>query len=76
MGKRTSIYLSDELAEAVRASGVPIAELVRRGLEASRPEGREEMRRAVAYLGRLTDRLAEGWQLVPPGRDEQATPPA
>ena len=32
MGRRTSVYLSDELAVAVAASGVPLAELVRRGL--------------------------------------------
>ena len=34
MGK-TSVYLSDELAEAVRASGLPLAELIRRGLDVS-----------------------------------------
>jgi hypothetical protein len=35
MGKRTSVYLTDELAAAVKASGVPLAELVRRGLAAT-----------------------------------------
>jgi hypothetical protein len=34
VGKRTSVYLSDDLAAAVRASGVPLGELIRRGLEA------------------------------------------
>ena len=34
MGKRTSVYLSDELHEAWRASGVPLAELVRQALSA------------------------------------------
>jgi hypothetical protein len=29
------VYLSDELAAAVKASGVPLAELVRRGLAAT-----------------------------------------
>ena len=30
--KRTRVYLSDGLAAAVEASGVPLAELIRRGL--------------------------------------------
>jgi hypothetical protein len=33
MGRRTSVYLDDALEAAVRASGVPVAELVRRGLD-------------------------------------------
>lgn len=32
MGKRTSVYLSDDLEAAVKTSGVPLAELIRRGL--------------------------------------------
>ena len=32
MGKRTSIYLSDDLAAAVDRTGLPLAELVRRGI--------------------------------------------
>lgn len=32
MGKRTSVYLGDGLAAAVAACGVPLAELIRRGL--------------------------------------------
>jgi hypothetical protein len=35
MGQRSSVYLGDDLAAAVKASGVPLAELVRRGLAAS-----------------------------------------
>lgn len=34
MGKRTSVYLSDELSAAVKASGKTLAEIIRRGLEA------------------------------------------
>lgn len=34
MGRRTSVYLSDGLAAAVAESGVPLAELVCRGLGA------------------------------------------
>ena len=37
MGLRTSVYLSDELAAMWRASGVPLAELIRRGLSAGGP---------------------------------------
>lgn len=37
VGKRTSVYLSDGLAAAVEASGVPLAELIRRGLGAPLP---------------------------------------
>ena len=35
MGQRTSVYLDDDLSAAVKAAGVPLAELVRRGLAAS-----------------------------------------
>ena len=38
MGVRTSVYLSDGLHAAVKASGLPLAELVRRGLDARVPE--------------------------------------
>lgn len=34
MGQRTSVYLDDDLHAAVKASGVPLAELIRRGLVA------------------------------------------
>ncbi|MGH3304619.1 MAG: hypothetical protein ACRDOK_23660 [Streptosporangiaceae bacterium] len=37
MGRRTSVYLSDDLAAAVTGSGIPLGELIRRGLGA-RPE--------------------------------------
>jgi len=37
MGQRTSIYLSDDLAAMVKASRIPLAELVRRGLNAGGP---------------------------------------
>jgi hypothetical protein len=35
MGKRTSVYLTDSLAEGVDASGLGLAEIVRRGLGAT-----------------------------------------
>ena len=37
MGQRTSVYFDEDLSAAVKASGVPFAELVRRGLAASTP---------------------------------------
>lgn len=37
MGKRTSVYLSDKIEAAVKASGVPLAELVKRGLGTQAP---------------------------------------
>lgn len=33
MGRKTSVYLSDGLSDRVKASGVPLAVLVERGLE-------------------------------------------
>lgn len=46
MGK-TSVYLPGDLAERVRASGVPMAELIRRGLDAGAPPPLGEVVRAV-----------------------------
>jgi pyruvate dehydrogenase E2 component (dihydrolipoyllysine-residue acetyltransferase) len=37
MGQRTSVYLDDDLHAAVKASGVPLAELIRRGLGTTAP---------------------------------------
>ena len=37
-GERTSVYLATDLAAAVRASGTPLAELIRRGLAAGTAE--------------------------------------
>jgi hypothetical protein len=38
-GQATSIYLSDDLVAAIEGSGVPLAELIRRGLGAALPPG-------------------------------------
>lgn len=51
MGKKTSVYLSTELAGRVETSGLPISELVRRGLDAGEPQSAEVT---------LT-RLLDGW---------------
>jgi hypothetical protein len=47
MGQRTSIYLSDELAAMVKASRLPLAELVRRGLNAGGPVDEATLRRVL-----------------------------
>jgi hypothetical protein len=41
MGQRTSVYLDDDLHAAVKASGVPLAELIRRGLTASTTDAQQ-----------------------------------
>lgn len=52
VGKRTSVYLSDDLAAAVAGSGVPLAELIRRGLGApARRPARPEAPPAVEAPG-------------------------
>ena len=38
-GKPTSVYLSATLAEAVSKTGLPLAELIRRGISASQAPG-------------------------------------
>lgn len=47
MGLRTSVYLSDELAAMWKASGIPLAELVRRGLAAGGPVDEATLRRVL-----------------------------
>jgi hypothetical protein len=39
MGQPTSVYLDGDLRAAAKASGVPLAELIRRGLTASTVPG-------------------------------------
>jgi hypothetical protein len=47
-GRKTSVYLTEELAERVRESGLSLPDLIRRGLDAGGPTPLEEMiRRAV-----------------------------
>ena len=47
MGLRTSVYLSGELAAMWRASGVPLAELIRRGLSAGGPVDEVTLRQVL-----------------------------
>jgi hypothetical protein len=44
-GRKTSIYLSEELAVACKADGRPLADILRAGLAAERPE--DMIRRVV-----------------------------
>jgi hypothetical protein len=60
MGLRTSVYLSDELAAMWRASGVPLAELIRRGLSAGGPVDE-------ATLRRVLDEKLSGLSVAAPG---------
>jgi hypothetical protein len=46
-GRKTSVYLSEQLAAEVEQSGVPLAELVRRGLAAGEPEPIEDTLRRI-----------------------------
>lgn len=47
LGGKTSVYLNEELATRVAASGLSLGELVRRGLDASEPESVEATLRRV-----------------------------
>jgi tRNA A37 threonylcarbamoyladenosine biosynthesis protein TsaE len=47
MGQKTSIYLPDDMAAKIKASGVPLIEWARRGLEAGDPESMEATMRRV-----------------------------
>jgi hypothetical protein len=67
MGQKTSVYLPDDVAARAKASGVPLGELVRRGLDAGEPESleatlrrvlREELGRAAEAHARSGGRLA------------------
>jgi hypothetical protein len=53
---KTSVWLSDDIAERWKQTGLPLAELVKRGLDAGEPEAldgkirriiREELQRAA-----------------------------
>ena len=47
MGLRTSVYLSDELRAMWKASGLPLGEVIRRGLQAGGPVDEVTCRRIV-----------------------------
>lgn len=72
MGKKTSVWLSDELLSGWHASRLPLAELVRRGLEMGAPNGpldestlrrvvREIIRDELAGLTAAADRAPSGY---------------
>jgi glutamyl-tRNA reductase len=48
VGRKTSVYLADELDAAVKASGVPLGEIVRRGLNERAPEEAAALAAATA----------------------------
>ena len=57
MGKKTSVYFPDDLAEAVAESGAGVAELVRRGLDA--PALDPAMRAATYAVDAVREDLRE-----------------
>ena len=65
MGLRTSVYLSDELAAMWKASKLPLAEVVRRGLSAGGPVDeatlRHVLREELASLPVAAARAAGGY---------------
>src|SRR5690348_3929804 len=58
MGQKTSVYLADDVAAKAKASGIPLGELVRRGLEAGEPESLE------AVAGRLEAAMRQAVEAV------------
>jgi hypothetical protein len=46
-GKKTSVYLRPELEDRWKASGVPLADLIERGLNAGEPETQDEQLRRI-----------------------------
>jgi hypothetical protein len=54
MGQRSSVYLADDLAAAVKASGVPLAELIHRGLATGTAEVAQSATPAPAGTPSLT----------------------
>jgi hypothetical protein len=59
--ERTSVYLGADLAAAVKASGVPLAELVRRGLTASSAPEEPVPAQSTALSDRQADRRVAGF---------------
>ena len=62
MGKKTSIYLPDELDRAIRASGKSIPDLIRLGLEAGERARGDRLADGVEKMLRV---LQDGYTLVP-----------
>jgi Arc/MetJ-type ribon-helix-helix transcriptional regulator len=60
-GKKTSVYLPDELDRAVRASGRSLPDLIRAGLEAGE---RSRADRLADAAERMLRKLDEGYELV------------
>ena len=64
MGRKTSVWLPDDLEQRVKDAGVPIAELIRRGLEADAPSPLEE-RLAAVVRAEFEARFRPGSAVMP-----------
>jgi hypothetical protein len=64
MARKTSIYLTDEMEERVKASGVGLPELVRRGLDSSGPQPIETV--VARALRSALDEYCAGHRKAPP----------
>jgi hypothetical protein len=62
MPRKTSIYLPDELDEAIRASGKSIPDLIRLGLQAGERSRGDRLADAVE---RMLLKLQDGYSFVP-----------
>ena len=67
-GRKTSVYLSEQLAAQVEESGLTLAEIIRRGLAAGEPEPLEDTLRRI-----MRDELSE-WQGSELSEDESRPP--
>jgi hypothetical protein len=63
MSRRTSVWLNDEMDEAVRASGLSVPELIRRGLESIRLAGQDHECAGDELARLLRD---QGYRILPP----------
>lgn len=66
-GKKTSVYLTEDILKAVEASGLSPAQLVKYALDCLNDPDKAlpTMRRALAMFTRLTDLSEQGWTMTP-----------
>lgn len=72
MGQKTSVYLPDDVAAKAKASGLPLGELVRRGLEAGEPQSLQARLDAMERRLETTMRQAVREELAAADRSQKA----